>query len=143
MDRNAMVWIDRRRRGDRRHSPRRVRRAQRASPRRSRRLRSEIGQRTEHLEKREAVATETEAKARAAQAEAEVKAAEAARLQNTARTHREAVTTTREELDAHRERVDKLDPKRSTDEPDPGKADDVRADASAADQRHSRDHLRS
>ena len=143
MDRNAMVWIvvavaaivvialiafvvrNTRRRAE------------------AERLRGEIGQRTEHLEKREAVATETEAKARAAQAEAEVKAAEAARLQNTARTHREAVTTSREELNAHRERVDELDPKGRTDEPAPGKADEVRADATAEEQRRSQDHQRS
>jgi hypothetical protein len=87
------------------------------------RLRGEIGQRTEHLEKREAVAAETEARAKAAQAEAEAKAAEAARLQNTARTHREAVDNSREELDAHRERADKLDPKGSSTESTPGTAD--------------------
>ena len=101
------------------------------------RLRGEIGQRTEHLEKREAVANETEAKAKAAQAEAEAKAAEAARLHNTARTHREGVTTSREELDAQRERVDELDPKGSTGEPAPGKADEVRTDATAPEQRPS------
>ncbi|AEV75396.1 hypothetical protein MycrhN_4915 [Mycolicibacterium rhodesiae NBB3] len=92
------------------------------------RLRGEIGHRTEHLEKRAAVAAETEARARAAKAEAEAKAAEAARLENTARSHREEVDTTREELDAHRERVDKLDPKGSTAEHAPGKADEVRTD---------------
>ena len=128
MDRNAMVWIivavvaivvialvafvvrNARRRAE------------------AERLRSEIGERSQHLEKREAVATETEARAKAAQAEAEAKAAEAARLQNTARTHREAVTTSREELDARRDRVDELDPKGSTGEPAPGKADEVRTD---------------
>ncbi len=143
MDRNAMVWIivavvaivvialvafvvrNSRRRAE------------------AERLRSEIGERTQHLERREAVATETEAKAKAAQAEAEAKAAEAARLQNTARTHREAVTTSREELDARRERVDELDPKGSTGEPAPGKADEVRADGSTTDQRHSHDRQRS
>ncbi|BBX02439.1 hypothetical protein BST36_10020 [Mycolicibacterium moriokaense] len=101
------------------------------------RLRSEIGQRTEHLEKREAVAEETAAKARAAQAEAEAKAAEAARLENTARAHREAVTSTRDELDAQRERAARLDPKGSTDEPAPGKADDVRTEATAPQQQPS------
>lgn len=93
------------------------------------RLRGEIGHQTEHLEKREAVAAETEARAKAAMAEAEAKAAEAARLENTARTHREAVDTSRDELEAHRERVDKLDPKGSTAEPAPGKTDEVRTDA--------------
>jgi Tfp pilus assembly protein PilE len=92
------------------------------------RLRGEISHRTEHLEKREAVAAETEAKAKAAKAEAEAKAAEAARLENTARSHREAVTTSREELDAHQQRVDKLDPKGNSAEPAPGKTDEVRAD---------------
>jgi FtsZ-interacting cell division protein ZipA len=104
------------------------------------RLRGEIGQRSEHLEKRESVAAETEARARAAQAEAEAKAAEAARLQNTAQSHRDAVNTTREELDAHRERVDQLDPKGSTAEPAPGKTDQVhetRADTNAPQQRPS------
>jgi len=98
------------------------------------RLRGEIGHRTEHLEKREAVAAETEAKAKAAKAEAEAKAAEAARLENTARGHREAVSTSREELDAHRERVDQLDPKGSTAEPAPGETDDVRADTATTTQ---------
>jgi hypothetical protein len=92
------------------------------------RLRGEIGHRSEHLEKREAVAAETEARARAAKAEAEAKAAEAARLENTARTHREAVNTSRDELDAHRERVDKLDPKGATAEDAPGTTDELRAE---------------
>ena len=65
-----------------------------------------------------------------------------ARLQNTAQTHREAVTTSRDELDAHRERVDQLDPKGRTDEPAPGTADEVRSDAPAADPRHANDHRR-
>jgi flagellar biosynthesis/type III secretory pathway M-ring protein FliF/YscJ len=143
MDRNAMVWIivavaaivvialvafvvrNSRRRAE------------------AERLRGEIGQRTEHLEKREAIATETEAKARAAQAEAEVKAAEAARLQNTAQTHRDAATTSRDELDAHRERVDQLDPKGRTDETAPGNADEVRSDTSVAEGRHAQDNPRS
>lgn len=109
------------------------------------RLRGEIGQRTEHLEKREAIAAETEAKAKAAQAEAEAKAAEAARLQNNARSHREAVDTTREELDAHRERVDQLDPKGSTAETAPGKADEVRSDTPTTSQQRpaTEEHLRS
>ncbi|MFI5508248.1 hypothetical protein ACIA48_12325 [Mycobacterium sp. NPDC051804] len=109
------------------------------------RLRGEIGQRTEHLEKREVVAAETEARAKAAQAEAEAKAAEAARLQNTARTHREEVNNSREELDAHRERADKLDPKGSTTEDAPGKADEVRTDMPTTPQQRpaTQDHLRS
>ena len=142
MDRNAMVWIivavaaivviaivafvvrNSRRRAE------------------AERLRGEIGERSQHLEKRESIATETEARARAAQAEAEAKAAEAARLQNTARTHREGVNTSREELDAHRERVDELDPKGRTGEPTPGKADEVRTDASGAEGRHAHDDRR-
>jgi flagellar biosynthesis/type III secretory pathway M-ring protein FliF/YscJ len=79
-------------------------------------IRQEIGQKAEHVEKREAIAAETEARARAAQADAEVKAAEAARLQDTARTHRESASTSRQELDAHRERADALDPKRKDDQ---------------------------
>jgi hypothetical protein len=86
-------------------------------------MRQEIGQKTEHVEKREAIAAETEAKARAAQAEAEVKAAEAARLQGTARTHRESASTSREELDVQRERADALDPKHKDDQ---GPKDDLR-----------------
>ena len=86
-------------------------------------MREEIGQKTQHVERREAVAAETEARARAAQAEAEVKAAEAARLQDTARTHRESAYTSREELDAHRERADALDPKHKDDQ---GPKDDLR-----------------
>ena len=75
------------------------------------RMREEIGQKTEHTERREAIAAETAARARAAQAEAEVKAAEAARLQGTARTHHDAATASREELDAQSERADALDPR--------------------------------
>jgi hypothetical protein len=94
-------------------------------------LRHEIGQKSGHVEKREAIATETEARARAAQAEAEVKAAEAARLQDTARTHRDAATTSREELDSHRERADALDPHTSQDQ-------QTRSDATVADQQNQR-----
>jgi len=85
------------------------------------RLRGEIGEQTRHVERREGVAVETEAKARAAQAEAEAKAAEAARLQDSARTHHAAVTSSRDELDAQRERADALDPKASAAEAAPGK----------------------
>jgi flagellar biosynthesis/type III secretory pathway M-ring protein FliF/YscJ len=95
-------------------------------------LREEIGQKTHHVEKREATAAETEARARAAQAEAEVKAAEAARLQDTARSHRDAATNSREELDAHRERADALDPKRDDDQGP--KADVRRADGAETQQ---------
>jgi len=86
-------------------------------------MRQEIGHKTEYVEKREAIAAETAARARAAQAEAEVKAAEAARLQGTARTHLESASTSREELDAHRERADALDPKHKDDQ---GPKDDLR-----------------
>ena len=68
------------------------------------RMREEIDQKTQHVDRRDAIAAETEARARAAQAEAEVKAAEAARLQDTAHTHHEAATASREELDAHARR---------------------------------------
>jgi FtsZ-interacting cell division protein ZipA len=76
-------------------------------------IREEIGRETQRVEKREAFADETQAKARAARAEAEAKAAEAARLEGTAASHRDAVNTSREDLDARRERADALDPKRS------------------------------
>ena len=54
-------------------------------------------------------------------------------------THREAVTTSREELDAQRERADDLDPKSSTADPAPGKAEDlrVRTPRGRAEQRRS------
>jgi FtsZ-interacting cell division protein ZipA len=76
------------------------------------RIREEVDHETPRVQKREAFADETEAKARAAKAEAEAKAAEAARLEQTAAAHRDAATTSREELDARREHADNLDPKR-------------------------------
>jgi predicted Holliday junction resolvase-like endonuclease len=86
-------------------------------------LREEIDHESHRVEKREALAEETAAKARAAKAEAEAKA----RLQHNADTHREAVTSTREDLDARREHADTIDPKTTRDEqlqpdaPSPGK----------------------
>jgi hypothetical protein len=79
------------------------------------RIREEVREESGRLEKREAIAAETEARARAAQAEAEAKAAEAVRLQDRAATHRSHVDSSREDLDARRERADALDP-RKTDE---------------------------
>ncbi len=76
-------------------------------------IREEVGRETQRVEKRAAFADETQAKARAARAEAEAKAAEAARLEGTAESHRDAVNTSREDLEAQRERADALDPKRS------------------------------
>jgi predicted Holliday junction resolvase-like endonuclease len=90
-------------------------------------LREEIDHESHRVAKREALAEETAAKARAAKAEAEAKAAEAARLQQNADTHHEAVTTSRADLDARREHADAIDPKASraeelqTDAPSPGK----------------------
>jgi flagellar biosynthesis/type III secretory pathway M-ring protein FliF/YscJ len=147
MDNNAMVWIivaiaaivilalvafiARRARNRRRHAE-------------AERLRGEIGERSQHVERRANVAAETEAKARAAQAEAEAKAAEAARLQDRANTHRQAVDESREELDAQRERADALDPKRTVDEPAPGKGNETRQDVTGTpDPRHSREQQRS
>jgi predicted Holliday junction resolvase-like endonuclease len=75
-------------------------------------IREDVGREAQRVEKREAFADETEAKARAARAEAEAKAAEAARLEGTAASHRDAVNTSRQELDGRRERADALDPKR-------------------------------
>jgi FtsZ-interacting cell division protein ZipA len=79
-------------------------------------IREEVGRDTQRVEKREAFADETQAKARAARAEAEAKAAEAARLEGTAASHRDAVNTSREDLEERRERADALDPKRSDDQ---------------------------
>jgi hypothetical protein len=94
------------------------------------RIREDVHHQSERLEKREAIAAETEAKARAAQAEAEVKAAEAARLQDSATWHREHVDSSREELNAQRDRADALDP-RSTpaEQPTDDAADDGAARA--------------
>jgi biopolymer transport protein ExbB/TolQ len=80
------------------------------------RIREEVREESGRLEKREAIAAETEARARAAQAEAEAKAAEAVRLQDRAATHRSHVDSSREDLDARRERADALDPLKTTDD---------------------------
>ena len=98
-------------------------------------IREEVGRDTQRVEKREAFADETQAKARAARAEAEAKVAEAARLEGTAASHRDAVNTSREDLEARRERADALDPKRSDDQ---GHKDDVDArDGTDAPQRQT------
>ena len=86
-------------------------------------IREEVGRDTQRVEKREAFAEETQAKARAARAEAEAKAAEAARLEGTAASHRDAVNTSREDLDARREHADALDPKRRDDDGPKGDVD--------------------
>ncbi|MBS1694942.1 MAG: hypothetical protein JST91_22250 [Actinobacteria bacterium] len=91
------------------------------------RIREEVNQESERADRREAIALEAEAKARAAHAEAEAKAAEAARLQNTAASHREAVNVTREDLEARREHADSLDP-RSPDRTDAVTADEMHPD---------------
>ena len=75
------------------------------------RIREEVDQESLRVEKRAALLEETEAKARAAKAEADVKAAEAARLADTAATHRNAVTSSREDLAARRDHADELDPR--------------------------------
>jgi hypothetical protein len=94
-------------------------------------IREEVGRETQRVEKRAAFADETDAKARAARAEAEAKAAEAARLEGTAASHRDAVNTSREDLEAQRERADALDPKRSD-------ADGPKDDAGALDETGTR-----
>ncbi|WP_299559181.1 hypothetical protein [uncultured Mycolicibacterium sp.] len=74
------------------------------------RLREQMDRRAREVQQREHIAAETDARARAAQAEAEAKAAEAARLQGVARTHQEAVGSSREDLQAQQERLAELDP---------------------------------
>lgn len=82
------------------------------------RIREEVEQDTIQVRRREALADETAAKARAAQAEAEAKAAEARRLADRADLHRDAVVTSREELDERRAHADSIDPRvKSTDQP--------------------------
>lgn len=120
MDTNNVVWIvvavvvalvviglivfAARKVGDRRH-------AQEADQ-----IREKVDHDSRGVEKRAALLDETEAKARAAKAEAEAKAAEAARLTNTAATHRESVTSSQEDLAARRDRADELDPRVNRDD---------------------------
>lgn len=75
------------------------------------RIREEVDQDAVKVARREALADETAAKARAAQAEAEAKAAEAARLSERADLHRDAVATSREDLDERRSHADSIDPR--------------------------------
>ncbi len=75
------------------------------------RIREEVEQDSVQVRRREALADETAAKARAAQAEAEAKAAEARRLADRADLHRDAVATSREELDERRAHADSIDPR--------------------------------
>lgn len=74
-------------------------------------IREEVEQDSVQVKRREALAEETAAKARAAQAEAEAKAAEAARLAQRADVHRDAVSTSREDLDERRAHADSIDPR--------------------------------
>ncbi|MET0899467.1 MAG: hypothetical protein ABWY45_16285 [Mycobacterium sp.] len=74
-------------------------------------IREEVEQDAVQVKRREALAEETAAKARAAQAEAEAKAAEAARLAQRADVHRDAVSTSREDLDERRAHADSIDPR--------------------------------
>jgi FtsZ-interacting cell division protein ZipA len=83
------------------------------------RIREEVEQDHVQVKRREALADETAAKARAAQAEAEAKAAEARRLADRADVHRDAVSTSREELDQRRAHADSIDPRvKATDQPE-------------------------
>jgi hypothetical protein len=74
-------------------------------------IREEVEQESVQVKRREALAEETAAKARAAQAEAEAKAAEAARLAQRADVHRDAVSTSQEDLDERRAHADSIDPR--------------------------------
>lgn len=75
------------------------------------RIREEVEHDSIQVRRREALADETAAKARAAQAEAEAKAAEARRLADRANLHRDAVSTSQEELDERRAHADSIDPR--------------------------------
>lgn len=88
-------------------------------------IREDITTHMQKVDKREALADETAAKARAAQAEAEAKAAEAARLQEQAASHHDAVAMSREEIEERRRHADRLDPKTR-----------VRDDAEQTDQKY-------
>jgi uncharacterized coiled-coil DUF342 family protein len=79
-------------------------------------MREELTTHVEKADKRQTIADETAAKARAAQAEAEAKAAEAARLQQQAAGHHEAVAASREEIEERRRHADMLDPKTRVDD---------------------------
>ena len=79
-------------------------------------MREELTTHVEKADKRQTIADETAAKARAAQAEAEAKAAEAARLQQQAAGHHDAVTASREEIEERRRHADMLDPKTRVDD---------------------------
>ena len=81
-------------------------------------IREEVEQESVQVKRREALAEETAAKAHAAQAEAEAKAAEAARLAQRADVHRDAVTTSREDLDGRRAHADAIDPRVKTSDND-------------------------
>ena len=80
------------------------------------RIREEVEQDSVKVARREALADETAAKARAAQAEAEAKAAEAKRLTGRADVHRDAVSTSREDLDERRSHADSIDPRVKADD---------------------------
>ena len=131
MDSNAVVWIviaavaiiviaalvfaARSRRNQRKHVE-------------AQRIREDITTHTAKVEKREALADETAARARAAEAEAEAKAAEAARLKERAGSHREAVATSREDIEDRRRHADRLDPKTRAQD-DAAERDDAGRDA--------------
>lgn len=75
------------------------------------RIREEVEVDAVQVKRREALADETAAKARAAQAEAEAKAAEAARLAERADVHRDAVASSRDDLEERRAQADSIDPR--------------------------------
>ena len=82
-------------------------------------IREEVHTETVKVQRREALAEETAAKARAAQAEAEAKAAEAKRLAERADVHRDAVVTSREDLEERRAHADSIDPRVKQSDPAP------------------------
>ena len=122
----ALVFAARSRRNQRRHVE-------------AERIREDITTHTAKVEKREALADETAARARAAEAEAEAKAAEAARLKDQAGRHREAVATSREDIEDRRRHADSLDPQTQaqddTAEHDEGNARAADYDAAEQDRR--------
>ena len=90
------------------------------------RIREDITTHTAKVDRRQTVADETAARARAAAAEADAKAAEAARLQDRAADHREAVSSSREDIEERRKYADHLDPKtRVQDDADVAKDQDA------------------
>src|ERR1700730_8229410 len=99
----ALAWLARNKRNQHRHVE-------------AGKIREAAKDETLQVKQREALADETAAKARAAQAEADVKAAQASGLQQQDAAHRTEAATSRDQLNEHWDRADKLDPAAQTPE---------------------------